>query len=66
MQFQTDILGVAVERLETIETASLGAAYLAGVAVGSWKEQSSIIKQTVISAPAWKRKNGKSCAPVGL
>lgn len=37
MQFQADILGVTVERPTVIETTALGAAYLAGLAVGFWK-----------------------------
>ena len=36
MQFQSDILGVTVERPGIIETTALGAAYLAGLAVGFW------------------------------
>lgn len=36
MQFQADILGVAVVRPKVIETTALGAAYLAGLAVGVW------------------------------
>ncbi len=36
MQFQSDILGKRVERPEIIETTALGAAYLAGIAVGFW------------------------------
>ena len=42
MQFQADILGVNVERPEVIETTALGAAYLAGLAVGFWKDQAEI------------------------
>ena len=38
MQFQSDILGVNVERPNIIETTALGAAYLAGLAVGFWKK----------------------------
>ncbi|MEX0812543.1 MAG: FGGY-family carbohydrate kinase [Chitinophagales bacterium] len=34
MQFQSDILGVKVERPQVIETTALGAAYLAGLATG--------------------------------
>ncbi len=49
MQFQADILGVPVERPEIIETTTLGAAYLAGLAVGFWKDQSSISQQRVIN-----------------
>ena len=39
MQFQSDILGVQVERPEVIETTALGAAYLAGLAVGFYDKK---------------------------
>lgn len=39
MQFQSDILQVPVERPQIIETTALGAAYLAGLAVGFWKKE---------------------------
>ncbi len=39
MQFQSDILKVPVERPEIIETTALGAAYLAGLAVGFWSKE---------------------------
>ena len=39
MQFQADVLGVPVVVPEISETTALGAAYLAGVAVGEWTEQ---------------------------
>lgn len=42
MQFQADLLGVKVERPEVIETTALGAAYLAGLGVGFWKNQGEI------------------------
>jgi glycerol kinase len=42
MQFQADILGVPVERPAVIETTALGAAYLAGMAVGFWKNREQI------------------------
>lgn len=42
MQFQADLLGVPVERPEVNETTALGAAYLAGLAVGFWKSQEDI------------------------
>jgi glycerol kinase len=45
MQFQSDILGVPVERPENIETTAMGAAYLAGLAVGFWKDQSMIAER---------------------
>ncbi|OZT76985.1 glycerol kinase GlpK [Salinicoccus roseus] len=37
MQFQADILDTTVERPEVLETTAVGAAYLAGLAVGFWK-----------------------------
>ena len=42
MQFQSDILGVRVERPVVQETTALGAAYLAGLAVGFWKDEDDI------------------------
>ncbi len=42
MQFQADILGVSVERPQIIETTALGAAYLAGLAVGFWPDRQTI------------------------
>ena len=38
MQFQADVLGVPVVRPRVLETTALGAAYLAGLAVGYWKD----------------------------
>ena len=37
MQFQADVLGVPVRRPVVAETTALGAAYLAGLAVGYWE-----------------------------
>ncbi|WP_290770474.1 MULTISPECIES: glycerol kinase GlpK [Exiguobacterium] len=45
MQFQSDILNVPVERPEVSETTALGAAYLAGLAVGFWKDQAEVKDQ---------------------
>ncbi len=42
MQFQSDILGIPVERLKINETTALGAAYLAGLAVGYFESQDSL------------------------
>lgn len=44
MQFQSDILNARVERPQCIETTALGAAYLAGIAVGFWKDREEIRK----------------------
>jgi glycerol kinase len=45
MQFQSDMLDVPVERPVINETTALGAAYLAGLAVGYWKNQDEIKSQ---------------------
>ncbi len=42
MQFQSDLLGVPVVRPLVSETTALGAAYLAGLAVGFWKDRNEI------------------------
>jgi glycerol kinase len=44
MQFQADVLGVAVIRPKVAETTALGAAYAAGLAVGFWKEVEELRK----------------------
>jgi glycerol kinase len=44
MQFQADILQVPVVRPKVIETTALGAAYLAGLAVGFWKDRAEVEK----------------------
>ncbi|MFD3155519.1 glycerol kinase GlpK [Haloimpatiens sp. FM7330] len=49
MQFQSDILDVNVERPKVIETTALGAAYLAGLATGYWKDKSDIARNWAIS-----------------
>ncbi|WP_099189920.1 glycerol kinase GlpK [Tepidibacter mesophilus] len=48
MQFQGDILDVPVNRPEVIETTALGAAYLAGLAVGFWKNKEEIKEKWAI------------------
>jgi len=42
MQMQADLLGVPVVRPKVIETTALGAAYLAGLASGVWKNRSEV------------------------
>ncbi|EMF0090936.1 glycerol kinase GlpK [Enterococcus hirae] len=42
MQFQTDILNIPIQRAENLETTALGAAFLAGLAVGFWKDTDEI------------------------
>ncbi|MGY0693559.1 glycerol kinase GlpK [Virgibacillus sp. FSP13] len=45
MQFQSNMLGVSVERPVINETTALGAAYLAGLAVGYWESKEEIAEQ---------------------
>lgn len=45
MQFQADILGVPVDRPKVTETTALGAAYLAGLAVGVWTNKTDLTKK---------------------
>ena len=45
MQFQADVLQVPVVRPKIMETTALGAAYLAGLAVGFWKNQEELAEQ---------------------
>lgn len=42
MQFQADILGCKIQRPKIIETTALGAAFLAGLAVGFWKDEAEL------------------------
>ncbi len=42
LQFQADILGVPVVRPTVLETTALGAAYLAGLAVGFWRDDAEV------------------------
>jgi len=42
MQFQADLLGVPVVRPKVLETTALGAGYLAGLAVGYWKDAADV------------------------
>jgi glycerol kinase len=49
MEFQSDILNVPVEVPQVNETTALGAAYLAGLAVGFWENQNEIATQWAVS-----------------
>lgn len=48
MQFQADILRTPVERLQMKETTALGAAFLAGLAIGFWTDLKELQKKTAI------------------
>jgi glycerol kinase len=41
-QFQADMLGVKLSRPRSVETTAMGAAYLAGLAVGFWKDRDEV------------------------
>ncbi|MDO6811720.1 glycerol kinase GlpK [Tenacibaculum soleae] len=47
MQFQADILNTKVERPEIIETTIMGAAYLAGICVGLWKQNDILNRRKI-------------------
>ncbi|MEO8671758.1 MAG: glycerol kinase GlpK [Tahibacter sp.] len=47
-QFQSDILGIDVERPRITEVTALGAAYLAGLAVGFWESREQIAQRRVV------------------
>jgi glycerol kinase len=58
MQFQADLLRIPVVRPEVTETTALGAAYLAGLAVGYWRDEKEIAalwKKSRIFEPAMSR-----------
>ena len=48
MQFQADITGIPVDRPQCIESTALGAAYLAGLAVGFWKDLNEVKKNRTV------------------
>ena len=44
MQFQADLLGIPIVQAESLETTALGAAYLAGLAVGYWEDHEDLLQ----------------------
>lgn len=50
MQFQADLLGTPVVRPKSVETTALGAAYLAGLAVGYWESRDDIARNWAVDA----------------
>ena len=48
MQFQADVLGIPVVRPQIVETTALGAAYLAGLAVGVWRDTAELAEQWAV------------------
>ena len=64
MQFQADVLGVPVVVPEVSETTALGAAYLAGVATGTWTEADvrSMWREAARYEPAMARGRARGAA----
>ena len=50
MQTQADIIDAPVNRPVCVETTAMGAAYLAGLAVGYWKSKEDVIKNWAVDA----------------
>lgn len=48
MQFQADMIDAPVKRPECVETTAMGAAYLAGLAVGYWKNKEDVVRNQKI------------------
>ncbi len=64
LQFQADVLGVPVRRPAVAETTALGAAYLAGLAVGYWKDQADVTRNWALDrefTPAMAPADGDAC-----
>ena len=64
MQFQADVLGVPVERPALVESTALGAAGLAGLAAGVWRDADAFLsaREYTVFAPG----EGTAAARVGL
>ena len=61
MQFQADMLGIPVLRPTVQETTALGAAYLAGLAVGFWKDQHDITANWALDREFIPADNREEC-----
>ena len=48
MQFQADLLGIPVVQTKAVETTALGAAYLAGLAVGYWEDRDELMQNHAV------------------
>ncbi|MBP5653818.1 MAG: glycerol kinase, partial [Lachnospiraceae bacterium] len=53
MQIQSDIINAPVDRPSCVETTAMGAAYLAGLAVGYWESKEDVIHNRKISKTFW-------------
>ncbi len=62
MQFQSDIINAPVKRPSCVETTAMGAAYLAGLAVGYWNSKEDVIKNWAVDkifSPIWEKTKEK-------
>lgn len=69
MQFQADICRCPVVRPRVLETTALGAAYLAGLAIGYWKDVDELKEQWSLDnilVPKCMKKWLRSCLPNGI
>ena len=48
MQMQADLIGIPVQRPRSVESTAMGAAYLAGLAVGYWKDKHDVLRNRVM------------------
>ena len=68
MQTQADISRAPVHRPKCVETTAMGAAYLAGLAVGYWKDKEDVKQNWDIDRvfqPRLRLKNGRKCSRDG-
>ena len=68
MQFQADVLGIPVEVAAVQETTALGAAFLAGLAVGVWKTTDELRKKRRVAAryePKMSADSARACTRGG-
>lgn len=57
MQIQSDLFGFKIIRPQTLETTALGAAYLAGLAVGFWKNIEEIQNQWIVDKEFYPKRD---------
>ncbi len=59
MQTQADIINAPVDRPSCVETTAMGAAYLAGLAVGYWKDKEAVVHNRTINKSFWPQISDK-------
>ena len=69
MQFQADMINAPVKRPQCVETTAMGAAYLAGLAVGYWKDKEDVVNNQKIDrifTPEMEGKSARQNARAGI